>query len=33
MQDTGILMEKFTIKVRDKGIVVIGEKGEGEHQH
>jgi len=33
MQDTGMLMEKVTIKVRDKGIVVIGETGEGELQH
>ena len=24
----GILMEKFTIKVTDKGVVVIGEKGD-----
>ena len=24
----GILMEKFTIKVTDKGVIVIGEKGD-----
>ena len=26
-QNIGILMEKFTIKVTDKGIVVVDEKG------
>ena len=28
INNIGILMEKFTIKVTDKGIVVIGEKGD-----
>jgi len=28
MENAGILMEKFTIKVTDKGVVVIGEKGD-----
>jgi hypothetical protein len=27
MENAGILMEKFTIKVTDSGVVVIGEKG------
>lgn len=27
MENIGILTEKFTIKVTDKGVVVIGEKG------
>ena len=28
IKNIGILMEKFTIEVTDKGVVVIGEKGD-----